>query len=285
MPKESLSTMTMRRIRMKFHAKRALPGNWLRSMFLALLFVLTTTFTLSMILPPIDPELLQEPPSTYAELLKLFFPNPITKNFLLLVGVLLLLYWLVVSPLRVGLSRFFIGVARLQKPKLPTAFAVFCDLGLVLRSMGLSFLVGFLRLFWLIFFLLLPACVMYAALIMQSALLADVCLLIYPLALILYTGKALAYAPATYLFANDPSVSVFGAVKQSVKITRGHLTEFFCLELSFLLWRVFASLAGLIGILFFLPYYHTTMAVFVDSLRVRNDPSLAPQSEEEPQDE
>ena len=286
MPKESLSTMTLRRIRMKFHAKRALPGNWLRSMLLALLLALTTAFTLGMLLPPIDPSMLEQTPASYTELLALLFPNPISRNFLLLAGVLLLLYWLVVSPLRVGMVRFFIGVARLQKPKLPVAFSIFCDLGLVLRSMGLSLWVGFLRILWLVLLILLPACVMAVSLIVQSAFLADVGLILYLIALVFYAAKSLAYTPATYLFAENPSVGVFGAVKQSVKITRGHLSEFFMLELSFILWRVFASLAGLIGTLFFQPYYQTTVVVFIDSLRVRNDPSLVVvQSEEVPQDE
>ena len=56
-------------------------------------------------------------------------------------------------------------------------------------------------------------------------------------------------------------------------------------DLSFLLWRLFAGYAVLIGNAFYLPYYHTALAVFVDSLRVRNDPSLAPQPKEEAQDE
>ena len=285
MPKESLSTMTLRRIRMKFHAKRALPGNWFRSIFLVLFYVLATTFTLQVILPPIDPAMLKEPPATYAELLAILFPNPISRNYLLLVGVMLLLYWLVVSPLSVGLSRFFIGVARLQKPKAPVALSIFCDLGLVLSSMGLSFLVGFLKLLWLVLFLLLPVCLLYAAYTMQSLVLAEISAFLYPIALILYAGKSLAYTPATYLFADNPSIGVFGAVRHSVAITRGHLVEFFLMELSFILWRFFVSLSGLVGNLFFLPYYHTTMVVFVDSLRVRFDPSLAPQAEEVPQGE
>ena len=281
----SFSAISMRRIRMKFHAKRALPGNWMRSIFLAVLFSLAISFTLGMIAPYIDPELVKNPPETLQLLFQELFPEPITKKFLLRCGVMLLLYWLVVSPLRVGFTRFFIGVARLQKPRLPVAFAIFCDLGLVLRSMGLSFLVGFLQMFWILLFLLLPACTLYAAFVLHSALIADLSLILCMIAMLLSSVKALSYTPATYLFADDPSIGVFGAVKQSVSITRGHLVEFYLFDLSFLLWRLLASSSPLIGNAFYLPYYHTALAVFVDSLRVRNDPSLAPQPKEEAQDE
>lgn len=285
MPKESLSSMTMRRIRMKFHAKRALPGNWLRSIFPVFLLALTTTLTFGMIVKPIDPAVLQTPPTTYAELLALMFPNPITKNYLLLVGVVTLLYCLVISPLTVGSTRFFIGVARLQKPRLPTAFSVFCDFGLVLRSMGLILWMSILRLLWLVLFALPYAFVMSMAQITQSVALMDLSLLLLVGGLILYFFQYVSYEPALYLFADNPSLGVFGAVKHSRTITRGHLTECVCMELSFLLWRLFATYTSFIGTAFFLPYYRTTMAVFTDSLRVRFDPSLAPQPEEEVKDE
>ena len=145
--------------------------------------------------------------------------------------------------------------------------------------------VGFLRMLWMFLFFLPAFCVIGMSQISQSYLLLDAGLILYLIAMMCYSIKSLAYTPALYLFADDPTIGVFGAVKKSVEITRGHLTEFFMFEFSFLLWRLFASL-GLVGALFFQPYYQTTMAGFVDSLRVRNDPSLAPQTEEEaPQDE
>lgn len=282
MPNESLSSMTMRRIRMKFHAKRALPGNWLRSIFLVFLLALTVALTFGIIVKPIDPAVLQNPPATYEELLKLLLPTPITKNFLLTVGVLGLLYWLVISPLTIGSIRFFTGVARLQKPKLPVAFSIFFDLGQVFRSMGLILWVGILRMFWLVLFTLPYAFVMAMAQVTQSLVLLEVSLLLLLGGLILYYFQFVSYIPAVYLFADNPSLGVFGAVKQSRKITRGHLGECVCMELSFLLWRLFANYAAFIGNAFFLPYYRTTMVVFVDSLRVRFDPSLiVPQPEEE----
>ena len=211
MPNESLSSMTMRRIRMKFHAKRALPGNWLRSIFLVFLLALVTALTFGAIIQPIDPAVLQNPPSTYQELLKLMFPNPITKNLLLLAGVLVLLYWLVVSPLTVGIARFFTGVARLQKPKLPTAFAIFCDLGQVFRSMGLILWVNILRMFWLVLFTMPYAFVMAMAQMTQSLMLMEVSLLLLLGGLILFFFQFVSYTPAIYLFADNPSLGVFGA--------------------------------------------------------------------------
>ena len=285
MPNESLSSMTMRRIRMKFHAKRALPGNWLRSIFLVLLMALVVGLTFGMIITPIDPAVLKTPPSTYSELLHLMFPNPITKKFLLLVGVLGLLYWLVNSPLMVGSVRFFIGVARLQKPKLPVALSVFCDLGLVFRSMGLTLWVTILRVLWVVLFTLPYAFVMAMAQVTQSVMLVYASLALLLVGFILFFFQSVSYAPALYLFADNPAIGVFGAVKQSRTITRGHLGECVCMELSFLLWRLFATYTAFIGQAFYLPYYHTTMAVFTDSLRVRNDPSLIVPTEEEAKDE
>lgn len=272
MQQETFTTMTLRRMQMKFHAKRALPGNWLRVMLLVLISVLASSFCLSFILGKIDVSVLMSENPTPDALLQALIPQPITRNYLLLTGVSLLLYWLITSPLSVAIARFCIGIACLQKPKLPVALSVFTDFSLVLKSMALSLLVGVLKLLWGVFFLALPALVFYAGMFLSSTLLTNLALLVYIASIILFVRKTLAYSPALYLFAENPSIGVFGAVRESYAITRGRLTEYFWFELSFIPMRLLVSFAGILGTLFFTPYYQTATVVLIDYLRTRHDP-------------
>ncbi|MBE6915586.1 MAG: DUF975 family protein [Ruminococcaceae bacterium] len=284
MQKETFTAMTLRRMQMKFHAKRALPGNWLRVMFLVLLSVLASSFCLSYLLQTVDVSVLMSENPTPEAILQALVPQPITRNYLLLVGVSLLLYWFLLSPLSVATARFCIGIACLQKPKLPVAFSVFTDFSLVLRSMGLVLWVGILKLLWGVFFLALPCLVFYAGLLLSSALLLDLAVLVYIAAIVLFVRKTLAYSPALYLFAENPSIGVFGAVRESYAITRGKLTEYLWFELSFIPMRLLVSFAGIFGTLFFTPYYQTATVVLIDYLRTRHDPeryAAAPKEGEE----
>lgn len=259
-------------MQMKFHAKRALPGNWLRAMFLVLLSTVAGSFCLSYLLQTVDVSVFLTENPTPEAVLNALIPQPITRNYLLLVGVSGLLYWFIMSPMQVAIARFSIGIARLQKPKLPLAFSAFTDFPLVLKSMGLILLVFVLKLLWGTLFLAIPILILHAAQLLVSPLLMNLSLLAYFVALILFARKSLAYAPALYLFAENPSIGVFGAVRESYAITRANLNEYFVFELSFLPLRLFASFVGLFGTLFFTPYYHTTSVVMVDSLRKRHHP-------------
>lgn len=282
MQKESFTTMTMRRIRLKFHAKRVIPGNWMRSMFLILVSMLASSFCFSYLVRTVDLSALMAENRTYETILNALIPQPITRNYLLLLVVSLLLYWLVISPLMVGINRFFIGVARVQKPKLSTAFSIFCDFGLILRSMGLSLWVGILKCLWALLFYALPYLLTYAATLMSSFLLLNLSMVLTVVCAVLLALKVLSYSPAPILFAEDPSIGVFGAVRNSVAITRGHLVEYLIFELSFLLYHFLVSVSGPIFSLFFQPYYRTCAVVFVDSLRKRNDPDWDPPTDSAP---
>lgn len=272
MPKDTFTTITLRRMQMKFHAKRALPGNWLRVMFLVFLSTIAASFCLNYLLQTIDVSVLLSESPTPEAILSALVPQPITRNYLLLVAVSLLLYWFILSPLSVAIARFSIGIARVQKPKLPVAFSIFADFPLVLKSMGLVLLVSILKLLWGAFFFAIPVLILYAAQLLASQLLINLSLIAYFGALVLFARKSLAYAPAIYLFAENPEIGVFGAVRESYAITRRNLNEYFLFELSFLPLRLVASFAGLFGALFFNPYYHTTSAVLVDFLRKRYHP-------------
>ncbi len=272
MPKDTFTTMTLRRMQMKFHAKRALPGNWLRVMLLVFLSVLASSFCLSFILGRMDVSVLMSENPTSDALLQALIPQPITRNYLLLVGVSLLLYWLIISPLSVAIARFCIGIACLKKPKLPVAFSVFTDFSLVLKSMALTLLVGVLKLLWGVFFLALPALVFYAGALLSSTLLTNLALLVYIASIVLFVRKTLAYTPALYLFAENPAIGVFGAVRESCTITRERLTEYLWFELSFIPMRLIVSFAGVLGTLFFTPYYQTATVVLIDYMRQRRYP-------------
>ena len=243
MSNESFSSMSMRRIRMKYHAKRALPGSWMRAMALVLISVLVGTLLVKLI--PLQFSISWPTPTdqNYETLPLLIlqsivtslhtFIQSITQNQLLLCGAILVLCWLISSPLSIGVAHFHLGVARLQKPKLTAALSVFTDLGTVARSMGLTLWLSILRLFWAMIFFAIPFFVFYIAFTTSFPLLAILGDQFFLGAFVLYFIKTLSYAPAVILFADDPSLGIFGAVKKSKAIMRGRLKEFFLFELSF----------------------------------------------------
>lgn len=84
----------------------------------------------------------------------------------------------------------------------------------------------------------------------------------------------LTYRMTPFLL-RDGQGSVFAAMRESRRLMKGHKRRLARLMVSFFLWYVFTLLSGGIGMLFVVPYFETTLAVFFLELRAGEE---APQA-------
>ena len=80
--------------------------------------------------------------------------------------------------------------------------------------------------------------------------------------------KSLAYSLTPYILADCPEVSATDALKLSMRMTNGHKGELFVFALSWIGWGLLIPItAGILGIVYVIPYYYTAMAGYYIELR------------------
>ncbi|MDP5273742.1 DUF975 family protein [Chengkuizengella axinellae] len=139
---------------------------------------------------------------------------------------------LLLIPLTVGISWFFLELSRKQTIKFKDIFIVYSDLRLSLKMVGLSILTGILVLLWALLFII-PGIV-----------------------------KSIAYSQAYYILKDKPNLSILEAIKESNRIMKGHKLDYFLLMLSFIGWMILSIFTLGIGLIFLSPYVDTSRATF-----------------------
>lgn len=79
--------------------------------------------------------------------------------------------------------------------------------------------------------------------------------------------KALAYSQATYIMAENPDKEMMDCLKESEKLMNGRKMDLFVLSLSFLGWFILSGLTFGILLIYVMPYYATSQALFYRFLR------------------
>jgi uncharacterized membrane protein len=74
-------------------------------------------------------------------------------------------------------------------------------------------------------------------------------------------NRTIAYSQMLFVQAEYPTVSVSKTLKASIVMTKGYRGKLFLLELSFIGWGLLSVLTACIGLLWFTPYYRTTLAM------------------------
>lgn len=82
-----------------------------------------------------------------------------------------------------------------------------------------------------------------------------------------YTIAYISYSMAPMIFVENPTMSIFEAIKQSKNIMNGHKADYFVLNLSFIGWALLAAFFTCgIGVIFLEPYLITSQCVFYNEL-------------------
>lgn len=267
--------MKLRRL-IKQNARRALQRHWSRAaaialialifccLFVALEMLLSAVFGLPAFVDPLAT------PGFYIDDL----PNvsPVAMAVTLSVAAL---YFLVLTPLSLGLMRWFFLLGDGKVEPTVAIFEYFLSAAQFWRALWLQIGLFFRRLLWSVLFLAAPAALIYFAGIWRQrgdtdleSVLSLGLMLVGVLLLVLLGAFLLIwlmrYYLAEYALINDGDLTAREAIRQSVRLSRGRLTELLVLELSLLGWRILDFL--IVPRLFTLPYRCTVKGLYAHYL-------------------
>lgn len=144
--------------------------------------------------------------------------------------VYIVLYYVVVCPLKISLARTYLNLANEEKPR-------FSGLGFGFKncweqSALLGFLKGLLLLLWSMLFVI-PGII-----------------------------KSYSYSMANYVMADEPDINALDAITKSRKLMRGYKFSLFILDLSFFFWYLLTAITFGIATIYVTPYIESTKANF-----------------------
>jgi hypothetical protein len=87
--------------------------------------------------------------------------------------------------------------------------------------------------------------------------------------LLLSLPVVLRYSMADYVLCENPEVGALGALRESRRMMKGNKWRLFCLQFSFIGWRLLASVVGSIGYIFLNPYLEQANAEFYHEISGR----------------
>jgi uncharacterized membrane protein len=157
------------------------------------------------------------------------------------VGVVFVLMFLVVSFIITGATtwgsaRFFLGVARGEKPDLAQAFSGFSH---IWKACGTIVLIAIYTMLWMLL-LIVPGII-----------------------------KGLSYSMTWYVLVDNPDMGINDAIDRSRAMMDGMKWKLFCLQFRFLGWVLLSVLTCFIGLLWVIPYMQTSLANFYGDVKGR----------------
>ncbi|HWP51084.1 MAG TPA: DUF975 family protein [Clostridia bacterium] len=267
--------MKLRRL-IKQNARRALQRHWSRAaaialialifcfLFVALEMLLSSLFGLSAYVDPFaTPELFIDD-----------MPN-VTPVAMAVAFVVAVLYFLVLAPLTLGLMRWFFLLGDGKAEHTMAIFDYFLTAAQFWRVLWLKVCLFFKRLLWSVVFLAGPIVMIYFADIWRRKgdtdfeSLLSLGLMLSGILLLVLLGTFLLiwlmrYYLAEYALINDRNLTAREAIRRSVHLSHGRLTQLMVLELSLLGWRILDFL--ILPRLFTLPYRYTVRGLYAHYL-------------------
>ena len=86
--------------------------------------------------------------------------------------------------------------------------------------------------------------------------------------------KAVSYSMSFYVLADNPGMTSQEAIKESMRITKGHKLDLVVLSLSFLPWFLLGMVTLGIAYIYVVPYVSTTMANYYKELKAATEYKL-----------
>lgn len=252
---------TARRV-IKASVWQNLQGNWLKafSVIVIQFLIISAVISFLPIRIPTSKELLTTIEAGLPVLV-LFFPKGITPRILSLIAVTAALYILISCPLKIGINRFFISVARGEKAKISYIFTPFANLKTVLGSIWLNVLIFLISTFWAVIFALIPIALMFIATYFGSYAIADVAIMAtYAMAIftMLWISR---YSFALYIFAESDERTPFESLRECLSLVNYRTSECITLRASYLAWDLISSATPLIFV--YQPLFNTVYAKYV----------------------
>lgn len=267
--------MKLRRL-IKQNARRALQRHWSRAAAIALVALIFCFLfvTLEMLLSAVFGLPAFVDPFATPELYIDNLPNvsPVAMAVTLIVAAL---YFMVLSPLSLGILRWFFQLGDGKAEPTAAIFEYFFSASQFWRVLWLQICLFVRRLLWSAAFLAVPVTLICFADIwrkkgdtdLESVLslgmmTAGILLLVLLGVFLLIWLKR--YYLAEYALITDDEITVRGAIHRSEQLSRGRSAELLVLELSLLGWRILDLL--ILPRLFTLPYRYTVRGLYAHYL-------------------
>lgn len=267
--------MKLRRL-IKENASRALRFHWCRATSIALIALIFCSIFVSLegLLSAVFGLPAFVDPFATPELHIDDIPN-VSPVAMAIMGIISVLYFAVLSPLAMGIMRwfFFIGDGRAESTI--TIFEFFFTPSQFWKAIWLRMSLFFRRLLWSVVFLAVPVTLIYLADMWRHKGATDIesvlslgfmfagCVLFVLLGVFLLIWF-MRYYLAEYMLISDSELSVSEAISQSARISRGRCAELLMLELSMVGWRIVDLL--IIPRLFTMPYRFTVKGLYAHYL-------------------
>lgn len=169
----------------------------------------------------------------------------------------------VMAPLKLGVTWWYYQLTDGQGRPTSEIFRYFLSPSKFFRAVWFKITLFCRKLFWSVIFLVLPAAAIAAGSMWSGRASRDIETLLSKgleiigvisliISLILLAIWLMRYYLAAYMLANDDDISPRLAVKQSIDISSGRLSEFFMLEISMIGWDILDMM--ILPRLFTLPY-------------------------------
>jgi len=164
-----------------------------------------------------------------------------------------LVFFIFGAAVELGHKRYYIEL--IGENKASGAGILFSRFDIFGKALWLRIYIELKVLLWM-----LPA--MLLGIVLAFAFRATPALLLTPVGVVLGVIATYRYALATYIMAEEPSVSAHDAVERSKALMAGHKGRLFTLGLSFIGWAILAALTLGIGSLWLSPYMNAANAAF-----------------------
>lgn len=253
---------TYARRKIKAEAQLLLNGNWLKAFLLLITETLFTMIIFSVLpLRTPAPEEIAKAEQDIRQLIMLFLPNGLNIKVIASFGVVGLLGLFVLSPFSVGVSRFFLGVARGAKPKIREVFAVYASLKTVFASIWLQVLLFLVSSFWTMIFMIIPVAITFAGAFLGSVALVSLGAIITSVVSVFTFLWNSRYTFARFIFA-EGKMGAFASLRECIELIHGRTKECIVLRISYFFWDI---MSGYIPVLMF-PYFALSNTVYAKYL-------------------
>lgn len=224
---------------LKLKAKEALKGYWLQAVIVCFIaWLLTSAYRENSPIYAVknlwqNGNVSSSPPANIFD----SWRNFINYVFIGQINFSNLVHFILMGPLTLGVSTFFLKLIRKEAPHVQNIFEGF---QFFLKSFTLNLLITLFTTLWSLL-LLIPGII-----------------------------ANLRYSMAYYILIDNPQLSAFEALKQSKGMMAGYKFELFVLELSFLGWFLLGAFTLGIAMLWVNPYYEAAKANFYQELKANS---------------
>ncbi|WP_312640926.1 DUF975 family protein [Hydrogenoanaerobacterium sp.] len=265
------------RKQIKQNARRALGGNWGKA--ICILLIGMSIFVIFSLLQGLTSLLLDIP--DFHDTLKtpgFYFDDVVNVSLLslLIASIFTVLSLIVNSPLTFGVKQWYYRLVGGESEDVVSIFSFFSFARLFFKAIWHDINLIVRRLLWAIPFAVVPGAIAgIAVLLLYNTQPSDLMhlggimllmlgLLLAVIAQIFFFIFSNRYFLSSYLIVEDPEIGVRKAIKTSIRSMKGHKSEIFVLQLSFVPWGLLSLLV--LPLLYVVPYYNSSSALYAKYL-------------------